>query len=87
MKKLVCNYEGIAIRVVLGLLHCKLYVNDILMDQYTAVVAPISKTLILRVIDYPFPSGKKTIEVYNKAIMFNKIMVCVDGNYVGGDRF
>jgi hypothetical protein len=86
MDAVVCNYDGSPIKVVNHMTSVQLFVDNKLMDQYNALIAPIKKTRILQAIDYPFKSGSKTIEVYNKAILFNKFMVCVNGEHIGGDK-
>jgi hypothetical protein len=86
MDVVVCNYDGSSIKVSSHLTNVQLFVDNKLMDQYVALIGHIKKTLILQAVDYPFKSGTKTIEVYNKALFFNRFMVCVNGEYVGGDK-
>ena len=88
MGMVLCNYDGSSIKVSSTLAggHVQLIVDNKIMDHYVTVINPIKKTLILQAVDYPFKSGPKTIEVYNKAILFNKFMICVNGEYVGGEK-
>jgi hypothetical protein len=86
MANVICNFEGVSIKVVNSVTNTKLFVDDKLLDQWNALIAPVKKKLILKAVNYPFKSGSKTIEVYNKAMFSNKFMVCVNGEYVGGDR-
>ncbi|MDR0473063.1 MAG: hypothetical protein LBH43_05285 [Treponema sp.] len=86
MGTVVCNYDGSSIKVSSNFLGSKvqLFIDNKLMDKYTTFVNPIEKTLILKAVDYPFKSGAKTIEVYNKALLFNRFMVCINNEYIGG---
>jgi len=86
--KIAYIYDGVLIQVVNKWTKEDLYINDTLVDQhYTGFTAIWGKTLILKAIDYPFKSGKKTIQVFCKSELFsNKFMLCIDNVYVAGDK-
>jgi hypothetical protein len=86
LKSILCIYDGVQIKVVNYITKIRLYVDDQLLDEYHSIIAPIRKTLVLKAVSYPFKSGLKTIQVYNRAIFANKFMICIDGNHVGGDE-
>jgi len=49
--------------------------------------APIFKSLVLKVVNFPFKSGAKTIQVFCKSGLFSvKFMVCVDDEHIGGEK-
>ena len=87
MRTVVCNYDGSSIKINASMAggSINLYVDDKLMDNYATIINPIKKTRILKAVNYPFKSGPKTVEVYNKAIFTNKYMICVNGEHIGGD--
>lgn len=83
-------YDGAIIQVVNEGIGMKesLYINGSLIDQhYTGFNAIWGKTLILKVINYPFKSGLKSIQVFCKSGLVSiKFMLCIDNVYVAGDR-
>jgi predicted amidophosphoribosyltransferase len=86
--KIACNYDGVLIQVVNALTKESLYIDGLLVDQhYTGFNAIYGKTLILKSINYPFKSGAKTIQVFVKSGLVSvKYMLCIDGNYIAGDK-
>jgi hypothetical protein len=86
--KIACNYDGTLIQVVNSITIATLYVDGILVDQYySGLNAVLGKILILKAINYPFKSGSKTIQIFCKSGLVSvKFMLCIDGNYIGGDR-
>ena len=86
--KIECNYDGVLIQVANEWTKEALYINGSLVDQhYTGFNAIWGKTLILKAVNYPFKSGVKTIQVFCKSgLVSNKFMLCIDGNYIAGDK-
>jgi hypothetical protein len=86
--KIEYNYDGALIQVVNRLTKEDLYIDGELLDQhYTGFNAIWGKTLILKVVSYPFKSGAKTIQVFCKSgLVSAKYMLCIDNKYVAGDN-
>jgi len=87
LNDIICNYEGISIKVINSMTNAKLFVDGKLLDQWNSFNAPIFKSLVLKVVNVPFKSGAKTIQVYCKSGLFSvKLMVCVDDEHIGGEK-
>jgi hypothetical protein len=86
--KIASNYDGVLIQVVNSITKVSLYANGSLVDQYySGFNAVLGKTLVCKAINYPFKSGAKTIQVFCKSgLVTVKFMLCIDGNYIGGDK-
>jgi hypothetical protein len=87
-KSVVCDYEGKTIKVVNTFLKCSLFVEDKLMAENKDLFALDPSKPLLSVLDYPFVSGTKNIDVFVESGMVSvKIKICVNGQKIGGDNF
>jgi len=87
LNDIICNYDGVSIKVVNSWTNVKLFVDGKLLDQWNSLSAPIFKSLVLKVVNFPFKSGAKTIQVFCKSGLFSvKFMVCVDDEQIGGEK-
>jgi len=86
-QKIACRYDGALIQVFNSLTMATLYVEGVVVDQFHGLEAGIGKRLVLKAVSYPFKSGSKTIQVFLKSGLFSlKWMLCIDGNYICGDK-
>jgi len=76
-------YDGTPIQVKSTMIGYNLSVNGEIMAKYSGDYQP-KKTLILKVENYPFKSGPKTIEVFVQHLTSAQIMLCIGGKFVGG---
>ena len=76
-------YDGTPVQIKSNVLGHNLLVDGKVMAKWGGI-SPSEKTLILKVENYPFKSGAKTIEVYLQHIATSKIMLCIGGQFVGG---
>ena len=86
LNDIICNYDGISIKVINSFTNAKLFVDGKLLDQSNSLIAPIFKSLVLKVVNFPFKSGPKTIQVYCRGLFTVKFMVCVDDEHIGGEK-
>jgi hypothetical protein len=85
---IVTSIEGKPIRVAFAENSVALFIDNAMHAEQKFSIVSVKPNIPMIHIDYPFPSGTKSIDVYGKMGLFGgKCKLCINGQKVAGDSF
>jgi hypothetical protein len=86
---IVTSIEGKPIRVAVAENSIALFIDNVMHAEEKFSPLSVKPDRPMIHIDYPFPSGTKSIDVYGKMgiIFAGKCKLCINGQRVAGDSF